>query len=76
MNHHASLPPEQQRPALHKLIDELPAADLALVECLLARLEMDRLWQDVRQGFTQDWADGKYDQLDDFIQQAREDLRI
>jgi|GEM_PF-1530976 len=67
--------PEQKRPVLHKLIDELPAEELELVERLLARLEMDRLWKEVRQGFTQDWADGKYMKLDEIIREVRMDLK-
>ncbi|MEN3942334.1 hypothetical protein WJU23_13630 [Prosthecobacter sp. SYSU 5D2] len=42
--------PEQKRPALHKLIDELPAEELELVERVLARLEMDRLWKETQEG--------------------------
>ena len=37
--------PELKRLLLHQLIDELPAEEPELVERLLARLEMDRLWQ-------------------------------
>ena len=67
-------PPEQKRPVLHQLIDELPAEELDLVERLLARLEMDRLWKDVRQGFTQDWAEWKFLRLDAIIGEVRADL--
>jgi hypothetical protein len=67
--------PEQKRPALHKLIDELPAEELELVERLLARLEMDRLWKETQEGFTQDWSDGKYAGLDEIIQEVRADLK-
>jgi hypothetical protein len=66
---------EMKRPALHKLIDELPAEELDLAERVLARLEMDRLWQQVREGFTQDWADGKYTRLDEVIREVRADLK-
>lgn len=68
-------PPEQKRPVLHKLIDELPTEELEVVERLLARLEMDRLWKDVRKGFTKDWFDGNYDRLDDIIREVRQDLK-
>lgn len=67
--------PEQKRPELHKLIDALPAEDLELVERLLARLEMDRLWKEVREGFTADWAAGKYARLDEIIREVRSDLK-
>ncbi len=66
--------PEQKRPVLHKLIDELPGDELELVERLLARLEMDRLWKEVREGFTEDWATGKYARLDELIREVRADL--
>ena len=66
---------ELKRPVLHKLIDELPAEELDLVEHVLARLEMDRLWQQVQEGFTQDWAEGKYDQLDEIIRSVRAELK-
>ena len=66
---------EQRLPALHRMIDELPPEELELVEQVLARLEMDRLWKEVRQGFDADWAAGKYDRLDEIIRQVREDLR-
>jgi hypothetical protein len=64
-----------KRPALHRLIDELPEAELELVEHLLARLEMERLWTEVREGFTKDWADGNYDNLDEIIREVRADLK-
>jgi hypothetical protein len=57
------------------MIDELPPEELELLEKVLARLEMDRLWKEVRQGFNEDWSDGKFDRIDEVIRQAREDLR-
>ena len=75
MNAPVTLPPDQKRPVLHKLIDELPADELVLVERLLARLEMERLWKDVREGFTEDWAAGKYAHLDEVIREVRADLK-
>lgn len=66
---------EQKRPALHRLIDELPEAELEIVENLLARLEMERLWNEVRDGFTKDWANGNYDRLDEIIREVRADLK-
>lgn len=65
---------EQKRPVLHQLIDALPAEELELVEKLLARLEMDRLWKDLREEFTRDWADGKFSRLDEIISEVRADL--
>lgn len=65
---------EMKRPVLHQFIDELPAEELELVERLLARLEMNRLWQQVQEGFTQDWAEGKYARLDDIIRDVRAEL--
>lgn len=67
--------PEHQRPVLHKLIDELPDDELGLVERLLARLEMERLWKDVRAAFTQDWEAGRYERLDEIIREVRNDLK-
>lgn len=66
--------PELKRPELHKLIDALPAEELEVVERVLVRLEMDRLWKDVRQGFTQDWSEGKFVRLDAIIGEVRADL--
>ena len=66
---------ELKRPVLHKLIDQLPVEELDVVERVLARLEMDRLWQQVQEGFTQDWTDGKYAQLDDIIREVRTELK-
>lgn len=74
MNAQLVPPTEQKRPVLHKLIDALPAEELDLVERLLARLEMDRLWKDVREGFTEDWAACKYERLDEVIHEVRSDL--
>ncbi|MBK8094791.1 MAG: hypothetical protein IPK32_23195 [Verrucomicrobiaceae bacterium] len=68
-------PPEKKRPVLHQRIDELPDEDLDLVERMLARLEMDRLWRQVQDGFTQDWAAGRYERLDEIIQEVRTELR-
>lgn len=66
---------EQRLPALHRLIDQLSPEELEIVEQVLARLEMDRLWKEVRQDFDADWAVGKYDRLDEVIRQVRDDLR-
>ncbi len=66
---------EQKRPVLHELIDALPAEELELVERLLARLEMDRIWKEVRVGFTADWAEGKFARLDEIIGEVRADLK-
>ncbi len=75
MNDQITSVAEQKRPVLHKLIDDLPAEELELVERVLARLEMDRLWNEVRDGFTADWENGKYAGLDDIIRQVRGDLK-
>jgi hypothetical protein len=66
---------EQKRPALHKLIDELPETDLEVVERLLARMGIERLWGALREGFTQDWANGNYERLDEIILEVRADFR-
>ena len=65
------MPPEQKRPLLHKMIDELPAKDFDLVEQVLARLEMERLWGELREGFEADWSAGKYEKLDEVIREVR-----
>lgn len=69
------MPPEQRLPMLHKMIDDLPADELVIVEHVLARLEMDRLWKEVRDGFGADWATGKYERLDEVIKNVRESLK-
>jgi hypothetical protein len=66
---------EERLPALHRMIDELPPEELELVEQVLARLEMDRLWKEVREGFGQDWDSGKYDRIDEVIREVRESLK-
>ena len=66
---------EQRLPALHRMIDDLPAEELELVEQVLARLEMDRLWKEVREGFDADWAAGKYEKIDEVIREVRENLK-
>lgn len=75
MKNEPAVSPEQKRPALHKLIDTLPAEELELVERVLARLEMDRLWQQVRADFTDDWTAGKYARLDEVIRGVRDELK-
>ncbi|MES2476571.1 MAG: hypothetical protein V4640_12380 [Verrucomicrobiota bacterium] len=75
MSEPVTFSPEQKRPVLHELIDALPAEELELVERVLARLEMDRLWKDVREGFTRDWAEGKFVRLDEIIGEVRADLK-
>jgi hypothetical protein len=74
MSEAVTFSPEQKRPVLHQLIDALPAEELKLVKRVFAPLEMDRLWKDVRQGFTQDWAEGKFVRLDEIIGEVRADL--
>lgn len=65
---------ELRLPALHRLIDGLPPEELEVVEQVLARLEMERLWKEVREGFNADWAAGKYDRIDEVIREVRKSL--
>jgi hypothetical protein len=57
------------------MIDELPSEELEVVEQVLARLEMDRLWKVVREGFDKDWKAGKYDRIDEVIREVRDRLK-
>lgn len=75
MSEPVTFSPEQKRPVLHELIDALPAEELELVERMLARLEMERLWKDVREEFTQDWTEEKFARLDEIIREVRADLK-
>lgn len=75
MNRQPTIPPEQRLPSLHRMIDDLPAEELEMVELVLTRLEMHRLWKEVREGFEQDWASGKYDRIDEVIREVRESLK-
>ena len=75
MNHPSEISPEQRLPTLHRMIDDLPAEELLIVERVLARLEMDRLWKEVREGFETDWAAGQYDRIDEVIREVRESLK-
>jgi len=70
MSQQHNISPEQRLPFLHRMIDDLPAEELEVVELVLARLEMDRLWKEVREGFDEDWASGKYDRIDEVIQEV------
>ena len=72
MNDSSATPLNQKRPILHRMIDDLPTDELEVVEQVLARLEMDRLWKEVREGFDKDWAAGKYDRIDEVIREVRE----
>lgn len=75
VNQQPTIPQEQRLPSLHRMIDDLPADDLEIVELVLIRLEMDRLWKEVREGFDKDWASGKYDRIDEVIREVRESLK-
>lgn len=57
------------------MIDDLPDEDLQVAELVLARLELDRLWKEVREGFDNDWTSGKYEKLDEVIREVRENLK-
>ncbi len=57
------------------MIDDLPSEELEVVEQVLARLEMDRLWKEVRDGFDKDWGSGKYDRIDEVIREVRERIK-
>jgi hypothetical protein len=75
MNSSSATAQEQRLPALHRMIDELPAEELEVVEQVLARLEMDRLWKEVREGFDADWTAGKYERIDEVIREVRKSLK-
>ena len=66
---------EQKLPVLHRMIDDLSADELVILELVLARLEMDKLWKEVRQGFAEDWEAGKYQKVDEVIQEVRDTLK-
>jgi hypothetical protein len=66
---------EQKWSVLYELLNALPAEELQLVERVLTRLEIDRLWKNVREVFTQDWEQGKFARLDGIIGEVRADLR-
>lgn len=66
---------EQKLPVLHRMIDDLSADELVILELVLARLEMDKLWKDVREGFTEDWETGKYQRVDEVIREVRDSLK-
>ena len=68
------MPREQRLPVLHRMIGDLPDEDLRVAELVLARLEMDRLLKEAREGFDNDWAAGKYEKLDEVIREVRESL--
>jgi hypothetical protein len=65
---------EQKWPVLYELLNVLPAEELQLLERVLTRLEMDRLWKNVRDVFTQDWEHGKFARLDGIIGEVLADL--
>ena len=75
MSDRVTFSPEQKRSVLHEPIDALPAEELELVERLLAPLKMDRLWKDVREGFTRNSAEGKFARLDEIVGEVRVDLK-
>lgn len=75
MSQPPSTPPAERLPMLHRMIDDLPLEELEIVEHVLARLEMDRLWKEVREGFNTDWKTGKYERLDEVIREVREGLK-
>lgn len=75
MNPSSAAAQEQRLPTLHRMIDELPPEELEIVEQVLARLEMDRLWKEVREGFNADWTAGKYERIDEVIREVRESLK-
>jgi hypothetical protein len=64
------------RDDLLRKIESLPDEDAVVLKNVLARLEMDRLWKEVRGGFAADWDEGKYDRLDQVIREVRADLRV
>lgn len=66
---------EQKLPVLHRMIDDLSADELVILELVLARLEMDKLWKDVREGFAEDWETGKYQRVDEVIREVRDSLK-
>ncbi|MEI6177025.1 MAG: hypothetical protein WCS43_09050 [Verrucomicrobiota bacterium] len=57
------------------MIDDLPTEELLIVELVLARLEMDRLWKEVREGFDADWKAGQYERIDEVIREVRASLK-
>jgi hypothetical protein len=75
MNQPPAMPRERRLPVLHRMIDDLQDEYLRVAELVLARLEMDRLWKEVREGFDNDWAAGKYEKLDQVIREVRQSLK-
>ncbi len=71
-----SIPPPSKRPALHQKIDNLTDDEIELVDQVLARLEMDRVWKEMRSGFDQDWTSGKYGRLEEVLSEVRAEMKL
>ena len=69
------LEPEKLRPALIDKVNQLGADDLSVLQMVLVRLERDRVFAELTGAFANDRREGKYEHLDELIQESRAALR-
>lgn len=67
--------PDVLRRNVVEQLDRLPDEGVAVLHDLAQELELRAAWADFSEGMAQDWAAGKYDKLDEALQEARAALR-
>lgn len=63
------------RKNLIEKLDNLPDEGMAVLYDMILELEMRAAWNEFSTGMAEDWAAGKYDQLDQELTSMRQALR-
>jgi hypothetical protein len=67
--------PEVLRQNVVEQLNRLPDEGVAVLHDLAQELELRAAWSEFSEGMAQDWAEGKYERLDEALASAREAIR-
>jgi hypothetical protein len=67
--------PEVLRQNLRDQLDELPDEGIVVLHNFALELQLRSAWAKFSDGISADWAAGKYERLDEALNEAREALR-
>jgi len=67
--------PEVLRQNLRDQLDDLPDEGIVVLHKLALELQLRSAWSKFSEGVTADWEAGKYERLDEALQDARQAVR-
>lgn len=70
----ALVSPSELRPMLVQKIGQLPDAEVVTLHRVMQKLELQNLWNEIKEQGARDRAAGKFDRLEEVIAEVRAEL--